>query len=71
MFREGGRPLEISIKRLDINGFTSKQEAGNGRFIAPCIFGAFPPLTADQSNGSVSSAGTKEVDQSICLFKLR
>ncbi|GMQ00583.1 hypothetical protein CsSME_00047612 [Camellia sinensis var. sinensis] len=58
--REGGRPLEISVKNLDINGFFARQEWGHSKFVAPCIFSAFTPLVADQTNGSVSSAGTKE-----------
>ncbi|KAL7227066.1 hypothetical protein ACSBR1_022018 [Camellia fascicularis] len=58
--REGGRPLEISVKNLDINGFFTRQEWGHSKFVAPCIFSAFTPLVADQTNGSVSSAGTKE-----------
>ncbi|XP_052201247.1 protochlorophyllide-dependent translocon component 52, chloroplastic-like [Diospyros lotus] len=58
--REGGRPLELTIQKLDINGFTAKQEWANSKFFAPCVFYAFPPLATDQSNGSVSSAGTIE-----------
>ncbi|KAI8573040.1 hypothetical protein RHMOL_Rhmol01G0247900 [Rhododendron molle] len=58
--REGGRPLDMSIKKSDVNGFIARQEAAYSRFIAPCIFSAFTSLAADQSNGSESSAGTKE-----------
>ncbi|CAL5437744.1 unnamed protein product [Camellia sinensis] len=49
-----------SVKNLDINGFFARQEWGHSKFVAPCIFSAFTPLVADQTNGSVSSAGTKE-----------
>ncbi|KAI8573036.1 hypothetical protein RHMOL_Rhmol01G0247800 [Rhododendron molle] len=58
--REGGRPLEISIKKSDLNGFIARQEAADTRFIAPCVFSAFTSLGADQSKGSVSPAETKE-----------
>lgn len=58
--REGGRPLDMSIKKSDVNGFIARQETGSSRFIAPCIFSAFTSLAADKSNGSASSAGTKE-----------
>ncbi|XP_057509618.1 protochlorophyllide-dependent translocon component 52, chloroplastic-like [Actinidia eriantha] len=58
--REGGRPLEMSVKKLDVNGYIAKQEWANSSFIAPCIFAAFASVAADPSNGSVSSAGTKE-----------
>ncbi|XP_058211629.1 protochlorophyllide-dependent translocon component 52, chloroplastic-like isoform X1 [Rhododendron vialii] len=61
--REGGRPLEISIKKSDLNGFIARQEAADTRFIAPCVFSAFTSLGADQSKGSASPAETKEVNQ--------
>ncbi|XAR62903.1 Pheophorbide a oxygenase [Bertholletia excelsa] len=57
--REGGRPLEISVKEFNVNGFYAKQEWGNSRFTAPCIFSAFTPIVGDQSDGSVP-VGTKE-----------
>ncbi|XP_057956452.1 protochlorophyllide-dependent translocon component 52, chloroplastic [Malania oleifera] len=59
--REGGRPVEMSVQKLDINGFTAKQEWGMSKFIPPCLFYAFPNPVADQGNGSVSSGGTKKV----------
>lgn len=66
--REGGRPLDMSIKKSDVNGFIARQETGSSRFIAPCIFSAFTSLAADKSNGSASSAGTKEVNRLICFI---
>ncbi|XVF04536.1 hypothetical protein REPUB_Repub05bG0092000 [Reevesia pubescens] len=50
--REGGRPLEMSVKNLDVNGFTGKQDWGSSIFIAPCIFHAFSDPVVDQGNGS-------------------
>lgn len=61
--REGGRPLEMSVKKLDVNGFIGKQEWGSSMFIAPCIFHAFTDSVpvVDQGNGSETSAETKKV----------
>lgn len=58
--REGGRPIELSVKKLDKDGFIGKQEWGGSKFIAPCIFYAYSNLM-DQGNGTASSAGTKMV----------
>ncbi|WCJ28834.1 Pheophorbide a oxygenase chloroplastic [Euphorbia peplus] len=58
--REGGRPVEMSVKNLDINGFNGGQEWGNSKFIAPCIFYAYSDPTANQGNGAASSAETKK-----------
>ncbi|KAL5563572.1 hypothetical protein UlMin_033319 [Ulmus minor] len=42
---EGGMPLDLSIKRLDANGFLGKQEPGTiHRFFAPCVFYSSIPL---------------------------
>ncbi|OVA19583.1 Pheophorbide a oxygenase [Macleaya cordata] len=55
--REGGKPIDINVLRLDITGFTAKQDRGYNKFIPPCLFYAspFPP-----GNGSPSSVGSKE-----------
>ncbi|GAB4856130.1 hypothetical protein Ancab_024770 [Ancistrocladus abbreviatus] len=58
--REGGRPIDISVQTLDINGFSAKQEWGNSKFIPPCVFYAFPSSVVDQGNGSVSSPSSKK-----------
>lgn len=58
--REGGRPLEISIKNLDINGFTAKQESGGFNFIAPCIFHGYATVGGTKGRGSEESAKTTE-----------
>ncbi|KAL8058069.1 hypothetical protein ABFX02_04G224200 [Erythranthe guttata] len=58
--REGGRPLEINIQKVDINGFTAKQVFGDNYFIPPCLYyGFFSPggaLTVKKT----SSSGTKD-----------
>ncbi|XP_038695783.1 protochlorophyllide-dependent translocon component 52, chloroplastic-like isoform X2 [Tripterygium wilfordii] len=59
--REGGRPVEMAVKKLDINGFIGKQEFGSSKFISPCIFYAYTDPIVDQGNGSASSAGNNKV----------
>lgn len=59
--REGGVPINMSVPDLGLNGFTSKRDWGRSKFMAPCVYYAFPEIEAnesseaDQSNGSVSS----------------
>ncbi|CAN1810452.1 Protochlorophyllide-dependent translocon component 52, chloroplastic [Linum perenne] len=36
--REGGRPLDFTVKTLDMSGFDGKTEIGVAQFTAPCIF---------------------------------
>ncbi|KAH0678886.1 hypothetical protein KY284_019971, partial [Solanum tuberosum] len=36
--REGGKPLDISLEKLDINGFIAKQGHDEHKFIAPCVY---------------------------------
>ncbi|KAG4185930.1 hypothetical protein ERO13_A08G011100v2 [Gossypium hirsutum] len=54
--REGGRPLDMKVKKSDINGFLGKQDWGSSNFIAPCIFHAFADVEVDQENGSATSS---------------
>lgn len=54
--REGGRPIDFCIPKLDINGFTiENQGSGQGKFMPPCLFytSLFGPI--DNSNGAASS----------------
>ncbi|KAE8660330.1 TBP-associated factor 7 isoform 1 [Hibiscus syriacus] len=66
--REGGRPLEMRVKKLDINGFTGKQDLGSSIFFAPCIFYAFADADTDsevdQGNGSATSSEIQRRDVS-------
>ncbi|MBA0708412.1 hypothetical protein Golax_023540, partial [Gossypium laxum] len=51
--REGGRPLDMKVKKLDINGFL-EQDWGSSNFIAPCIFHAFADVEVDQEHRRLS-----------------
>ncbi|KAK8494468.1 hypothetical protein V6N13_016484 [Hibiscus sabdariffa] len=66
--REGGRPLEMRVKKLDVNGFDAKQDWGSSNFIAPCIFHAYADADtdseADQGNGSATSSGIQKAPPS-------
>lgn len=49
--REGGGPVNINITKLDINGFTSKENSGENYFIPPCLFyGYFTPDGGENMN---------------------
>lgn len=59
--REGGRPVEMSIKKLDVDGFLAKQEWGSSKFMPPCIFYAYADRALDPGNGTAMSDGSKMV----------
>ncbi|KAJ4724040.1 protochlorophyllide-dependent translocon component 52, chloroplastic [Melia azedarach] len=64
--KEGGVPIEMSVPNIGLNGFSSKREWGGSKFMAPCVYYAFPELVtdessiADQSKGLVSSTRNNE-----------
>ncbi|XVE70330.1 hypothetical protein DITRI_Ditri10aG0064000 [Diplodiscus trichospermus] len=58
--REGGRPLEMSINKLDVNGFTGKREWRSYNFIAPCVFRVFSDPVVNQGNRFQALAQTKK-----------
>lgn len=62
--REGGRPLNLSVKDMDINGFSTKQDWGSGNFFAPCVYYVYPDPPPDSGNGSESSAVPNKVSSS-------
>ena len=66
--REGGRPLEMKIEKLDQSGFIGKQEWGTYKFIPPCVFYQSP---LEKTNGSASSAETKKVDYQSLLIQIK
>ena len=65
--REGGTPIDINVKRLDMDGFDAEREHAKTKFIPPCLYYTCSESPAIQSNKSVSSALTKEVTYLIDL----
>ncbi|XP_074263048.1 protochlorophyllide-dependent translocon component 52, chloroplastic-like [Silene latifolia] len=48
--KEGGRPMDLIVEKLDKTGFSAKQERGFSKFIAPCVFYMSPmPATTEDS----------------------
>ncbi|KAM7528702.1 hypothetical protein LguiB_032112 [Lonicera macranthoides] len=63
--REGGRPLDMNVTKLDINGFTAKQQMGENTFIPPCLFYGYINIGGlNKGTESASSAETTKVQQS-------
>lgn len=62
--REGGKPLELHVEKLDINGFIADQGLTKSRFIPPCIFYAYTP---DQPSSSGETKVTVRNNSSVSL----
>uniref|UniRef100_A0A1J3EHC3 Protochlorophyllide-dependent translocon component 52, chloroplastic n=1 Tax=Noccaea caerulescens TaxID=107243 RepID=A0A1J3EHC3_NOCCA len=58
--REGGRPLEITVKRLDSQGFSAKQEWGYSNFMAPCVYRSSTEPLPGQDNDSLTPATSED-----------
>ncbi|XP_027347892.1 protochlorophyllide-dependent translocon component 52, chloroplastic [Abrus precatorius] len=67
--REGGRPLELIVERLDINGFTANQGWSKSKFMPPCIFYAYsnPDLPASSAETQKSSVQKKFALIFVCV----
>ncbi|KAJ9541433.1 hypothetical protein OSB04_027939 [Centaurea solstitialis] len=59
--REGGRPLEINVNKIDKDGFTASQSNGQWNFIPPCLFYGRVTMGGGSDNGSAASGGTTKV----------
>ena len=57
--REGGRPLELSIEKLDVNGFIGDQGWGKNKFMPPCIFYAYTNPNQHKESASSSEANVR------------
>ncbi|KAL5766954.1 hypothetical protein ACOSP7_017571 [Xanthoceras sorbifolium] len=69
--REGGKPLEVSVKKLDTNGFVGRQEWGSVKFTATCTFCMYNDPVDVQGNGSASLTRIDKVKVTIfCMLKL-
>ncbi|KAI3794834.1 hypothetical protein L1987_37474 [Smallanthus sonchifolius] len=69
--REGGRPLEINIHKIDKNGFTAEQQNGQWNFVPPCLFygtvtiGGNPNESDESTKGKVAQ---KPPQQALLIF---
>ncbi|KAK2637657.1 hypothetical protein Ddye_025452 [Dipteronia dyeriana] len=69
--REGGKPLNISVNQLDINGFVGNHVWDDTKFVAPCVFYTCTNPIVFQSNGFAFSAATGKVKNVIfCVLEL-
>ncbi|XP_022147615.1 protochlorophyllide-dependent translocon component 52, chloroplastic-like [Momordica charantia] len=67
--REGGKPIEIVVRDLDIYGFISNQTLGSSKFFAPCLYYSsfsLGPISKEknpklQDNGTLLSAENNTV----------
>ncbi|KAL4578335.1 hypothetical protein LXL04_014456 [Taraxacum kok-saghyz] len=55
--REGGRPLDINVHKIDKNGFTADQQGSQWNFVPPCLFYGTATIGGNPDNGSATSAG--------------
>lgn len=67
--REGGRPLDLSIEELDVNGFTANQGWSKSKFMPPSIFYAYtdPNKLAPSDETKNSSVQKKFALVFICI----
>lgn len=67
--REGGRPLELSIEKLDVNGFRANQGWSKSKFMPPSIFYAYsdPDQTPPSGETQKSSAQRKFALIFVCI----
>ncbi|CAN1853818.1 Protochlorophyllide-dependent translocon component 52, chloroplastic [Linum perenne] len=69
--QQGGRPLEMTVDRIDINGFEAELEFGNSKFIAPYIFYMRTTrYTALSTSGNSSLISTMQPSMKILVIFL-
>ncbi|CAH1436535.1 unnamed protein product [Lactuca virosa] len=61
--REGGRPLEINVNKIDKNGFTASQQNGQWKFVPPCLFYGTVTMggSPDNTKGQLSQKPPRQV----------
>ncbi|KAL8201637.1 hypothetical protein R6Q57_010784 [Mikania cordata] len=68
--REGGIPIEINVRKIDKNGFTSHQPNEEWNFVPPCLFhgsiiiGGIP----NESDGSTQGKVAQKPPQQVLLI---
>ena len=59
--REGGRPLDITITKLDVNVITANQGPGRNTFVPPCVYYSYFAFGGSQGKTTAVSSGTVQV----------
>lgn len=59
--REGGRPLDITITKLDVNTITANQGPGRNTFLPPCMYYSYFAFGGPQGITSAESSGSVQV----------
>ncbi|KAJ0703200.1 putative pheophorbide a oxygenase [Helianthus annuus] len=69
--REGGRPLEMNVTKIDKNGYTAQQQNGKWNFLPPCVlygsitFGGNPNESDGTAKGKLAQ---KPPRQALLIF---
>ncbi|XP_031497928.1 protochlorophyllide-dependent translocon component 52, chloroplastic isoform X2 [Nymphaea colorata] len=66
--REGGRPLDITVKTLDAAGFVATQENGYSKFVAPCLFYAFASFGSNAKPDPEVAEDTSDQKNVVLIF---
>uniref|UniRef100_A0A2C9UFS6 Rieske domain-containing protein n=1 Tax=Manihot esculenta TaxID=3983 RepID=A0A2C9UFS6_MANES len=67
--REGGAPIDISIEKLDKNGFQATRNGGNSKFMAPCTYySAVSPPTSVSSSGNSKEPSSNVPQRKVLLI---
>ncbi|KAH9604004.1 hypothetical protein KSS87_023607 [Heliosperma pusillum] len=69
--REGGRPLDFSVEKIEKNGFSGKQPGGYNKFMPPCVFYMAPNKFANSEDTSASISekdAEKEQERRLLIF---
>ncbi|KGN66373.1 protochlorophyllide-dependent translocon component 52, chloroplastic [Cucumis sativus] len=60
---EGGQPIDIVVRDLDVHGFISNQGLGHGKFVAPCVTYTSLNLPSKERNAKHQDNGTPSLDE--------
>ncbi|XP_068637400.1 protochlorophyllide-dependent translocon component 52, chloroplastic [Aristolochia californica] len=69
--REGGLPLDMMVQKLDVTGYIAKLERGCSKFIAPCLFFAYPKSeekTAESASLKASANNPQKQKRALLIF---
>ncbi|KAI7730201.1 hypothetical protein M8C21_000301, partial [Ambrosia artemisiifolia] len=66
--REGGRPLEMKVLKIDKNGFIAQQLNGNWKFVAPCMLYGTITFGGNPSDGSTKGQTAQKPPRKALLI---